>query len=339
MAKAEPRTWAAAALLLALACVPLVSAAVGQDFYVTFFSRVLIFGLAAVGLNLVLGYGGLVSLGHALYIGVGVYAVGILSEHGIGNGWAHLAVALLASAIVAAVTGVVCLRTSGMAFIMITLAFAQMVYFVAVSLRRYGGDDGLAIGQRSDFGLFTLANGNVRYYVIFGLLLAVLYGLRRLVDSRFGTVLQGCKFNEQRMAALGFPTLRYKLAAYVISAMICALAGVMLANLVLYMSPSYMQWQVSGELIVMIVLGGMGSLIGPVLGAVVLLALEELLASIELGLPWGLDALIKSHPMLLISVFIVAVALTMKHGLYGRPASRKPAGAETKPKEPARAQG
>lgn len=341
MAKFTFRTAGPVLLLLALASVPLISAAVGQNYYVTFFARVLILALAAVGLNLILGYGGLVSLGHALYIGLGVYAVGILSTHGISNGWAHLAVALLAAAVFATVTGLVCLRTSGMAFIMITLAFAQMIYFLAVGLRNYGGDDGMAITQRSNFGIFSLTDTNVLYYVIFALLLLVLLGLRRLVNSRFGMVLRGCKSNERRMAALGFPTLRYKLAAYVISALICALAGVMLANLVLYMSPSYMQWQMSGELIVMIMLGGMGSLIGPVVGAVVLLVLEEILGSLQVGLPWGVDTFVNTHPMLVISLFIVVVALTMKQGLYGYLEAKDLSASKTKvaPKESGRAQG
>lgn len=341
MAKLNLRIAASTALLLALASVPLMAAAVGQSFYVTFFSRVLILGLAAVGLNLILGYGGLVSLGHALYIGIGVYAVGILSTHGVSNGWAHVAVALFSTAVLALVIGSVCLRTTGMAFIMITLAFAQMVYFLAVGLRNYGGDDGMAIAQRSDFGIFSLADNNVLYYLIFALLLLVLFGLRRLVNSRFGMVLRGSRSNERRMAALGFPVLRYKLMAYVISALICALAGVMLANLVLYMSPSYMQWQMSGELIVMIVLGGMGSLIGPLLGAVALLVLEELLGSMQIGLPWGMDAFVNSHPMLVVSVFIILVALTMKHGLYGylQARERSEPRKHTTPKESAHAQG
>lgn len=341
MAKLNLRIAASTALLLALACVPLIAAAVGQSFYVTFFSRVLILGLAAVGLNLILGYGGLVSLGHALYIGIGVYAVGILSTHGVSNGWAHVAVALFSTAVLALVIGSVCLRTTGMAFIMITLAFAQMVYFLAVGLRNYGGDDGMAIAQRSDFGIFSLADNNVLYYLIFALLLLILFGLSRLVNSRFGMVLRGSRSNERRMAALGFPVLRYKLIAYVISALICALAGVMLANLVLYMSPSYMQWQMSGELIVMIVLGGMGSLIGPLLGAVALLVLEELLGSMQIGLPWGMDVFVNSHPMLIVSVFIILVALTMKHGLYGYLQARERSEARKKatPTESAHAQG
>ena len=168
----------------------------------------------------------------------------------------QVAAALGAGGVVALAVGTICLRTSGMAFIMITLAFAQMLFFLAVSLKDYGGDDGLSIAARSDFGLFSLADANTLYYAAYGLLLAVLFGLRRLIDARFGMVLRGCRSNERRMAALGFPTLRYKLAAYVLSALVCVLAGVLLASLTRFVAPSYMAWTVSGELIVMTVLGG-----------------------------------------------------------------------------------
>jgi branched-chain amino acid transport system permease protein len=203
-----------------------------------------------------------------------------------------------------------------MAFIMITLAFAQMLYFVAVSLRQYGGDDGLPVATRSDFGLVSLDDPVVLYYTAFGLLLAVLFAFKRLIDARFGMVLRGCKTNERRMGALGFPTLRYKLAAYVISALVCVLAGVLLANLTRFVAPSYMAWTVSGELIVMTVLGGLGTLFGPVVGAAGLLLLEELLSSLKLGVPW-LDQALNQHWLGLIGLFIVLVVLVLKRGLYG----------------------
>ena len=165
---------------------------------------------------------------------------------------------------VAVVIGLICLRTSGMAFIMITLAFAQMFYFLGISLKQYGGDDGLTINARSDFGLFSLTQQHRRSTTSHSsLLVACLVLFQRLVHSRFGMVLRGCRSNERRMAALGFPTLRYKLTAYVISALVCVVAGVLLANLTKFAAPSYMAWQASGDLIVMIVLGGMGTLVGP----------------------------------------------------------------------------
>lgn len=322
MASLTLRTFVATAVLLMLGLVPVLSALIEQSFYVTLFTRIMIFGLAALGLNLILGYGAMVSFGHAMYIGIGAYAVGILTFHGVGSGWAHVAVAMAVGAVVALAVGAICLRTSGMAFIMITLAFAQMLFFLGVSLRDYGGDDGLQIATRSDFGLFSLDNPTVLYYLTYGFLVAVLFLMWRLVHSRFGMVLRGCKSNERRMKALGFPTLRYKLAAYVISALVCVLAGVLLGNLTRFVAPAYMAWTVSGELIVMIVLGGLGTLMGPVIGAVALLLLEEVLSSLKTGIDW-LDQLISQHWLALIGLFIVLVVLVLKQGLYGRLVARE----------------
>ena len=308
--------WVAGALLLALALVPLVSQLLGQGFYVTLVSRMMIFGLAAVGLNLVVGYGALVSFGHALYLGFGAYAVGVLSFHGIHDGWVHLAVALCGGAVLATVIGAVCLRAKGVAFIMITLAFAQMFYFLGVSLKQYGGDDGFAIDMRSQFGFIDLDNSVVLYYVIFAVLVAVLYALYRLVNARFGMVLRGCKSNERRMAALGFPTHQVKLTAYVISALVCVVAGMLLANLTRFVSPAYMQWLVSGDLLVIAVLGGLGTLIGPLVGAVLWLTMEEVLSSFSPG--WGMvDELVRNHWLGVAGVVALLVALLLEHGVYG----------------------
>jgi branched-chain amino acid transport system permease protein len=310
-----PRIFAAV-LLVALGAVPMISQALGQPFWITLFTRILIFALAATGLNLVLGFGAMVSFGHAMYIGIGAYAVGILSFHGVDSGFVQLLAALGVGAVVALAVGAICLRTSGMAFIMITLAFAQMLFFLAVSLRDYGGDDGMALKGRSLFGALDLNNSSVLYYLAYGLLLGVLYAFWRLVNSRFGMVLRGCRSNERRMASLGFATLRYKLSAYVISALVCVLAGMLMANLTRFVSPSYMAWTVSGELIVMTVLGGLGTLIGPVAGATALLLVEEGLSSLKLGVPW-LDTLLNQHWLALIGLFIVFVVLVLKQGLYG----------------------
>ena len=316
-------TWFAAAFLALLALVPVIAAAAGQPYYVTLFSRIMIFGLAAIGLNLILGFGGMVSFGHALYVGIGAYAVGMLSFHGVASGFAHLGAALGVGALAAVLIGLVCLRTSGMAFIMITLAFAQMFYFLAVSLRQYGGDDGMSIASRSVFGMLDLNSGAVLYYLSYGLLLLALYGSHRLVHSRFGMVLRGCKSNERRMIALGFPTLRYKLAAYVISALICVVAGMLLANLTRYAAPAYMNWVASGDLIVMIVFGGVGTLFGPVVGSAALVVVEELLTSFSLGLPWGIDALVSTHWLGLLGILILIAVLRLKQGLYGALVARE----------------
>jgi branched-chain amino acid transport system permease protein len=284
---------------------------------VTLVSRMLIFALAAVALNLVLGFGGMVSMGHSLYIGVGAYAVGILSFHGIGNGYVHVLVALGAGAVLATLIGLVCLRTTGVAFIMITLAFAQMFYFLMVSLKQYGGDDGYPLSGRSDFGVVDLDNGIVLYYVILALLALVLCAFHRLVHARFGMVLRGTRVNERRMRALGFSTFTYRLVAYVISALVCVLAGVLLANLTRFVSPSYMQWTVSGDILLMVVLGGVGTLMGPVIGAIVWLTLEEVLGSLAIGLPFGADEWVRNHWMAVLGLFVVIVTLVLKQGLYG----------------------
>jgi branched-chain amino acid transport system permease protein len=317
LGRMQPRHAAALVLFAALAAVPFIATFAGGPYLVTIASRIVIMALAAIGLNLVLGYGGLVSFGHALYIGLGAYAVGIATQHGLDNGLAHIAIALGAGGLLALVLGAISLRTSGMAFIMITLAFAQMAYVSAVSLRGYGGEDGLQIAGSSRFGPFDLSNATVLYYVAFVLLAAVALLTSRLVVSRFGMVLRATKFNEQRMVALGFKTFRFKLIAYVISAMICVIAGILQANLTHFVSPAYMQWTVSGELIVMVVLGGMATVIGPIVGAVVLLLIEDQLSGIDLGLPGGADAFVSAHWLAFLGLFIVATALVMKRGLYG----------------------
>ena len=303
-------------LLAGLALVPLAAAWLGQPFWVTLFTRILIFALAAMGLNLVLGFGAMVRFGHAMYLGIGAYAVGILSHHGVDSGFLQLGAALVVGTIVSLAVGAICLRTSGMAFIMITLAFAQMLFFLAVSLREYGGDDGMQLQNRSRFGPLDLNNPTLLYYLAFALVLAVLFFFWRLVHARFGMVLRGCRSNERRMASMGFPTLRYKLSAYVISALVCVLAGMLMANLTRFVAPSYMAWTVSGELIVMTVLGGLGTLVGPIAGATALLLLEEGLSSLKLGLPW-LDTILNQHWLALIGVFIVLVVLVLKQGIYG----------------------
>jgi branched-chain amino acid transport system permease protein len=310
-------------LLAGLALVPLLAAVLGQPFWITLFTRVLIFALAAMGLNLVLGFGAMVSFGHAMYIGIGAYAVGILSYHGVDSGFVQLLAALAVGGLVAVAVGAICLRTSGMAFIMITLAFAQMLFFLAVSLREYGGDDGMQLKGRSLFGPLDLNNATVLYYLAFALLLAVLFAFWRLVHSRFGMVLRGCRSNPRRMASLGFPTLRYRLTAYVISALVCVLAGMLMANLTRFVSPSYMAWTVSGELIVMTVLGGLGTLIGPIAGATALLLVEEALSSFKVGVPW-LDTVVNQHWLALIGLFIIFVVLVLKQGIYGWLVAKKP---------------
>lgn len=272
----SPRNIAVAALLVFLALLPVYVIATGQFFPLTLFTRIVILALAATSLNLILGYGGMVSFGHAAYLGIGGYVVGILASEGINSGFVQWPLAIGASALFALIVGALSLRTRGVYFIMITLAFAQMLYYVAVGLERYGGDDGLTIYRRSQFaGVFDLSGKVQFYYLCLALLVAAVFVVSRLVHSRFGMAIQGARSNDRRMQAIGFPTFRYRLASFVIAGMMCGLAGALLANHTDFVSPAVMHWTRSGDLIVMIVLGGMGSLFGPLIGAVTLLMLEE----------------------------------------------------------------
>jgi len=276
---ATPRGMVVAVLLIFLALLPVYAAASGNAFLLTLFTRIVILAIAATSLNLIMGYGGLVSFGHAAYLGIGGYVIGILAKEGITSGFVQWPLALVVSGLFALVVGALSLRTRGVYFIMITLAFAQMIYYVAVGLDRYGGDDGLTIYRRSQFaGLLNLSNKTVFYYVCLILLMAVIYVCWRLVNSRFGLVVQGARSNDRRMRSLGFPTFRYRLTCFVIAGVLCGLAGALLANHTDFVSPAMMHWTRSGDLIVMVVLGGMASTFGPLIGAVALLVLEETLS-------------------------------------------------------------
>jgi branched-chain amino acid transport system permease protein len=303
--KLNLRTAVPILLLVLLALVPIYATFAQQPFFLTLFGRIVVFAIAAVSLDLILGYGGMVSFGHALYLGLGAYVVGIMSFHGIDNGFAHLGATLLLCAIVGAITGLLSLRTTGIAFIMITLAFAQMFYFLAVSLKQYGGDDGLPVSAGSRFGSITLDDPAVLYYVAFAVLCLCVWGGRRLVEARFGMVIRGARQNDRRMRALGYPTLRYKLVAYIISAMVCGIAGMLYANLTHFVSPAYMAWTASGELIVMVVLGGLGSFFGPLLGSTAMLLIEEWLKGMT------------EHWMIIFGPLIVVAVLVSRRGLYG----------------------
>jgi branched-chain amino acid transport system permease protein len=293
-------------LFAALALVPLVASLAGQAHIVDLFIRMMIFALAALGLDLLVGYGALVSFGHAAFVGIGAYAVGILGAHDIHDIAVVLPVAIVAAALFAAATGAVSLRTRGVYFIMITLAFGQMAFFTASSLAPYGGDDGLTVATRSTlFGLAPLANEFVFYYVVFAVLLAAYVLMRVVVASRFGRVFRAARENATRVATLGFDVYRYQLVAYVMSGVIGAIAGVLLANATDFVSPAYMSWPRSGELIIMVLLGGMGSLHGAIIGAVAFLLMEEWLAGLT------------EHWKVLFGPFLVLVVLFARGGLVG----------------------
>jgi branched-chain amino acid transport system permease protein len=290
----------------ALILLPVYSSLSGNAFALTLFTRIIILALAAVSLNLIMGYGGMMSFGHAAYLGIGGYAVGILAYEGIGSGFVQWPVAIAVSALFALVIGALSLRTRGVYFIMITLAFAQMAYYVASGLSRYGGDDGLTIYSRSQFaGLINLSNRTQFYYLCLALLLGGTYLVFRIVNSRFGMVIQGARSNEQRMQAIGFPVYRYRLACFVIAGTMCGLAGALLANQTSFVSPSIMYWTRSGDLMVMVILGGMGSLFGPILGAIVLLVLEEALSRLT------------EHWQIILGPLLLLIVLFARGGIDG----------------------
>lgn len=296
--------WAVAALLLA--ALPFVAQAMGEPFYIDLVRRIMIFAIAAVSLNLILGYGGLVSFGHAAYLGVGGYAVGILAYYGIFNGPLQWAVAIGASALVALAIGAISIRTSGIYFIMITLAFTQMLYYLGISLEEFGGDDGMRLKSRSDFGgLVDLADPLAFYYVVLVLMLLAVWVTDRIVNSRFGMVLRAARSNEARARAIGFFPYAYRLAAFVIAGAMGGLAGALLANHTNYLTPDLMHWTRSGEVMFMVILGGMGSAAGPVLGAFAFLLLEDLLST------WT------EHWQLFLGPLLVLSVLFFKRGLAG----------------------
>jgi branched-chain amino acid transport system permease protein len=275
--------WSANALpigfFLIFAVLPLVALGTGGGYLVSLGARIMIFAVAAVALDLLIGYGGLISFGHAAFIGLGAYSVGILAAHGITDALVALPTALAVSALYAFLTGIVCLRTTGVYFIMITLAFGQMAFFTATSLAPYGGDDGLTIAARNTVAGFALmTNERAFYYVVFACLVGSYFFCRALVSSRFGRVLRGAKENPVRTATIGFNVYRFQLAAYVIAGALAGLSGFLLANATEFVSPAYMSWQRSGELIVMVLLGGLGSLNGAILGTAAYLLTEEWLA-------------------------------------------------------------
>ncbi len=275
--------WPLAALALAVV-FPVVARSFGQDFYVGFASRILIMALFASSLNLLVGVGGMVSLGHAAFYGAGAYVVGIASvEWPAGLGAQALAVwplAMAASGALALAIGAISLRTRGVYFIMITLAFAQMIYYVFVSLKAYGGDDGLSLAKRSALPGLDLGSDAAFYYTVLAIFAAVLVALSRLGASRFGAALRGIKDNEARMESLGFPTYRFKLAAFTIGGALAGLSGALMANQNAFVSPNMMHWEQSGVALVMVILGGLGRLWGGFAGAALYLALEELLSGV-----------------------------------------------------------
>ena len=297
---------APALIFVALAAVPLVASVGAQTYVLDLVSRIMIFAIAAVALDVLIGYGGLISFGHAAFVGLGAYAVGILSAHGFGDALIALPVALAASALFALATGALCLRTHGVYFIMITLAFSQMMFFTAASLAPYGGDDGLTVRARNTIAGFALMRDALSfYYVVFACLLATYLLCRALLGSRFGRVFCGARENPIRMASIGYDVFRYQLVAYVIAGAIGGLSGFLLANAAEFVSPAYMSWQRSGELVIMVLMGGMGTLYGAVIGAAAFVLAEEWLSGLT------------EHWKMIFGPLLVLIVLFARGGLVG----------------------
>jgi branched-chain amino acid transport system permease protein len=311
--KLEARTWVLLGLLALLAAVPPLASTFNQPFYLDLLRRVMIFAIAAISLNLILGYGGMVSFGHAAYLGLGAYAVGILAHHGVTNGWLQWSLAIGLSALVALAIGAISVRTSGIYFIMITLAFTQMLYYLGISIEEYGGDDGMRLASRSDFsGLIELENPVSFYYLVYALLVGSIYLVHRIVHSRFGRVIQAARSNEARTRAIGFSPYPYRLVAFTIAGAMCGLAGALLVNQTTYLTPEFMNWTRSGELMFMVILGGIATTAGPVLGAAALLLLEDVLQG------WSvLPKAVHDHWQLYLGIFLVLIVIFAKRGLAG----------------------
>ena len=298
-------------LLGIFAAMPPFSFAIDEPFYITLFSRIMIFAIAALSLDLILGYGGMVSFGHAAYLGTGGYAVAILAFYGFEDGFLQLLTAIVFSGLVAAAIGYVCIRTTGVYFIMITLAFTQMLFYLGISLEEYGGDDGINTKRSTFLGYRVFNDDVVLYYAIFAFLMLSLWVLWRFVNSRFGMVVRGSMSNDRRMQAIGFATFRYKLVAFVISGIVCGIAGFFLANLTKFVTPEFMNWFRSGEIMVMVIMGGMGTLVGAIFGATALLLLEEFLSDFT------------QHWQAILGPILVLLVLFAKRGIWGLLPARK----------------
>jgi branched-chain amino acid transport system permease protein len=311
-----------ACLILALLAAPVLAQLAGEPFFITLATRVTILALAATGLNIALGLGGLVSFGHAAFFGIGGYAAGILATHAFNGMPLFLGipgtnqmpviwiVAMAAAGLLALPIGVISLRTSGVYFIMITLAFAQMIFYFAISWPAYGGEDGLSIYVRNAFPGINTLKPMPFFLICFSMLAVALLVFSRLRDSRFGAALEAARQNPERLAAVGIAPNRIRLTAFVISAMVTALAGALFSDLNRFVSPSMLSWQMSGELIVLIILGGVGRLAGPLAGAALYVLFEYALGGIT------------EHWQLFLGLILLAVVLFARGGVIGMLAGR-----------------
>ena len=305
------------ALLLAAIAFPLAMQALDQAYYISFASRIMIYALAATSLNLILGYGGMISFGHAAFVGAGTYVAGIMIVEGMPGALIGWPLAMLLPGLLALAIGAVSLRTRGVYFIMITLAFAQMIYYLTVSMKAYGGEEGLTLPGRSTLPFVDLANDSNFYYTVLALLVLTLLLLNRLVSSRFGRVIEAIRENETRMEAIGFPTRRYKLACFVIAGAFGGLAGALLANHGSYVNPSILHWTQSGNLMIMVILGGVGFRYGGLIGALTLLGLEEFIANHKIGWIADLYPNYQQHSLLGVGIVLLVIVLYAPQGIAG----------------------
>ena len=290
-----------AILLAAALLVPLL----GQPYYTKLVVRMAIFALAAMSLDLIVGYAGLVSFGHAAFFGLGCYAAGVLPMVGIQNAFIVIPAAALLAALVGLVTGAVSLRASGLYFIFITLAFAQMVFYIAQGMRPLSGDDGFRLPAPTLLGNLALTNPNVLLYTMLAILVASTFVCQRLMQSRFGYVVQAARDNPMKLAAIGLPAYPYRLALYTFACALAGIAGAAYANLTEFVAPTSMSWVVSGEFLFMVILGAAGTLLGAILGAVVFVGLEQILSAYT------------EYWLFPLGIILVARVLFLRRGLYG----------------------
>jgi branched-chain amino acid transport system permease protein len=309
-------------LLVIFSIFPLAMQAADNLFYVSFASRVMIYAIAATSLNLALGYGGMISFGHAAFVGTGAYIASICIAEGVTSAWIGWPAAVVVAALAAWLIGAVSLRTRGVYFIMITLAFAQMMFYLVNSMKAYGGDEGLTLPQRASLG-FDLGNEVAFYYVVLFFLAATIFFLQRLVDSRFGRVVVAIRENEARAAALGFPVFRYQLACFVIAGAAAGLAGALLASHGKYVNPNVLHWSQSGTLMIMVILGGVGRLWGGAIGAAALLGLEHLIAEHRIAWLAALAPNYQQHANLGVGLVLLVIVLFAPQGIAGLLAKEK----------------
>jgi len=299
-------------LVLICLVLPLILDAERHEYLLSVINRIMVLSIVAISLDVILGYGGILSLGQAGLFGIGAYAVSILAFNNYLNGWVQLGLAVVASFVVAFVFGLIALRTKGIYFLMISLALGQLLYYIGVGIEQLGGDDGFTIARSQFSENLSFDDPLLLYYVSCFCFAAVLFFCWRLVSSRFGMVIRGIKDNERRMLALGFNTFRYKVLAFAMAGAASGLAGALFVNLKAFMSPVYLQWIRSGEMAVMVLLGGVGTLVGPILGVAAATGLEafmpQLLESFNIpGQNWHL----------VYGALLIIVVLGWRGGLLG----------------------